>query len=174
MNSSERREPMTSIPTVTVKFENNVDEHVHAAELYYKTTFYYKADKVVAILLLLYGIYVTIILGVKWWTVIFIILAPVEWFNLLSPYKLQARLWFKWNPKFHEAYEISFSEDAIHFKTLTIDSNINWTMYNKMLEDDQIFLMIYGKRMYSVIPKRVFANDDEINAFRKLAQTHGL
>lgn len=165
---------MSTIPSVTIRYQNTAEEHAHAAKLYYKTTFTSKMDKAAAILFLLFGIYAAITIGVKWWTMIFIVLAPVEWFNLLSPYSLQAKLWFKWNPKYHEEYEITFSEDSIRFKTPTIDSNIDWKMYNSMLEDDQIFLMIYGKRMYSVIPKRAFVNAEDQNVFRELAKLHGL
>lgn len=165
---------MPETPPITVRFENSVEEHARAAQLYYRTTFWHRGDKVVAILLLLFGIYVTATIGVYWWTVVFIALAPVEWFNLLSAHRLRAKLWFKWNPKYREPYEITFSDDGIHFRTPTIDSNIDWKLYNSMLEDGQIFVLIYGKWMYAVIPKRAFADVAEENAFRELVRLHGL
>lgn len=168
------KDPMATIPPVTIQFENTVEDHVHAAQIVYRTTFFYRGDKVVAILLLLFGIYATITIGVEWWTVIFIVLAPIEWFNLLSAHTLKAKFAFKSNPKYREPYEVSFTEADIHFKTPTIDSTIDWKMYTSMLEDKQMFLMIYGRGMYSVIPKRAFANDADLDRFRELAGLHSL
>ena len=97
------------------------------------------------------------------------VLAPFEWYNLLSPYKLRCYLAFKRDPKYRELYEITFSENGLHYTTPTIDSNIAWSFYHSLLEDDELFLLVYGNWMYSVIPKRAFSDIAELNAFRELA-----
>jgi hypothetical protein len=30
---------------------------------------------------------------------------------------------------------------------------VSWGFYNRFLEGDRVFLLVYGKRMYAVIPK---------------------
>jgi len=45
---------------------------------------------------------------------------------------------------------------------------ITWDDFTKVLEDDQLWLLVYGARMYSVIPKRAFKSDDEATRFRSL------
>jgi hypothetical protein len=141
---------------------------MRAAQRYYQTTFFYIGDKIVGILLLLYGVYSMVTAGVHWLAILFIALAPCEWFNLLSTHRLKAYLGSKWNPKFREQFEVTFTQQGIHFSTPTIDSHIDWTFYHYVLEDDQLFLLVYGKWMYSVIPKRAFANASERDAFRDL------
>ena len=153
---------------IAIKYENRVADHLRAAQRYYQTTFFYIADKVVGILLLLFGVYSMVSLGVHWWTILIIALAPCEWFNLLSSYKLKAYLGYKLNPKFRDRFEVIFTQEGIHFSTPAIDSQIMWTYYHNILEDEQIFLLVYGKWQYSVIPKRAFADASEQDAFRNL------
>ncbi len=45
---------------------------------------------------------------------------------------------------------------------------ITWDDFTKVLEDDQLWLLVYAARMYSVIPKRAFKSDDEATRFRSL------
>jgi hypothetical protein len=35
-----------------------------------------------------------------------------------------------------------------------------------------VFILVYGKTMYSMIPKSAFAGDDEIASFRDLLHRH--
>jgi hypothetical protein len=90
------------------------------------------------------------------------------WFNLLPFRMLISQFFFKRNPKFQQTYHLSFSEEGIHFKTESIDSVIDWNHYDRTLESDQVFLMVYGPWMYSLIPKRAFKDITEIDAFREL------
>jgi hypothetical protein len=157
---------------ITLDFDNQLSDHIAAERLYYKSTFWSKADKVVAALLLIFGIVSVAAVGVYWWTVIWFPLAIAEWFNLLSPRRLRVRFFFRRNPRFLESYHLSFSDSGIHFKTKSIDSNIAWTHYNRVLENDRVILLLYGGWMYTVIPKRVFKDVHELSAFRSLISQH--
>ena len=153
---------------ININFDNCPTEHMRAVQLYYQTTFFYKFDKVIAILLLLVGLTGIMTAGLHWWTVALIALAPVTWYNLLSA--LRFYLTFRSNPKYREHYDITFSQEELHFKTATIDSQIQWTLYHQLLEDEQLFVLVYGKWMYSVIPKRAFTDTAAQNTFRELAK----
>jgi len=154
--------------TINVTFDNVLADHLAAERLYYKSTIFAKVDKVVALLLLLVGLYSTWEAGVHWWTLMFFPLAVLEWFNLLSVRPFVIRRWFKQNPKFSETYHLAFDESGIHFRTKSIDSRVTWDHYTKVLEDDRLWLLVYGTRMHSVIPKRVLKGDDEVARFRSL------
>ena len=155
-------------PTIGFSFDNVLADHLAAERSYYKSTVLAKVDKVVAVMLVLVGLFTTWGAGVHWWTLIFFPLAILEWFNLLSVRPLVIRRWFKHNPKFSETYHLALGPSGIHFRTKSIDSRLTWDHYTKVLEDDRLWLLVYGSRMYSVIPKRALKSDDEVARFRSL------
>lgn len=156
--------------TIEVSIDHRVEEHVHAERLYYsKRSWFATADRVVAVVLLLIGIGLVSVVGARWWTLIWFVLAPLEFLNLLSIAPLVTRFRFRQNPKFRELNRISFGDEEVHFKTDSIDSRLNWSLYDGMLEDEQLILLTYGGQMYSVIPKRCFKDPATLEAFRSLA-----
>ncbi len=154
--------------TISVSFDNALGDHLAAERLYYKSTSFAKIDKVVAAMLVLVGVFSTWGAGARWWTLLFFPLAVLEWFNLLSIRPLVIRYWFKHNPKFSETYHLTLGPEGIRFRTKSIDSRLSWDHYTKVLEDDRLWLLVYGTRMYSVIPKRVFQDESERTRFRAL------
>jgi hypothetical protein len=159
---------MQQPPHITVTFYNQLRDHLEAQKLLYSKGVMARIDKVVALMLLGLGVYLIYIAGFQWWSVLWMLLAVVEWFNLLSLHTLRTTLFYKRNPKFQEEYHLEFSPDSIHFKTASIDSVLQWTHYQRVIENSNMFLLMYGKDLYTLIPKRGFANQDDIDAFRAL------
>ena len=155
---------------ITVNFMNELKDHLEAQRILYKEGFLAKLDKVVAILLFGFGVYCVSAVGLRWWTVIWFPLAVVEWFDLLSLDRLRTRIWFRRNPKFREEYCLTFSPESIHFKTASIDSTLQWDYYERIIENSRLFLLMYGKGLYTLIPKRCFHSDEELNTFRALIE----
>jgi hypothetical protein len=153
---------------VSINFDNRVEDHIAADRLYYKSTIWPKVDKVAAALLALAGVFLIWVAGVRWWTILPFILAVLEWFNLLSPRPLVIKYWFRKNPKFKERYHLTFDKSGIQFRTDSIDARIAWDHYSKVLENDRLWLLVYGSRMYTVIPKRAFENENQARRFRQL------
>lgn len=163
---------MKTSESITICYTPALSEQLHASRVYDDQSRFRKSDKVVACILVAFGVWL-IYGGVPWWWSAIAFAAAVgEWFNLLSIRPLQVRVMFRANPKFHEEHELTFSDSGIHFKTNTIDSQINWDHYSKVIESPHIFLLIYGKMMYSVIPKRAFAGGEKLEAFRSLLSKH--
>jgi len=158
--------------TVVLEFDNRLADHLAAERLYYRSTFWFKVDKVIATLLLIFGVLVVSVAGTRWWTVIWFPLAILEWFNLLSLRSLQIRFFFKHNSKFLEKYQLTFSDFGIDFKTKSLESKLAWTLYTHVLEDDCVILLIYGPRMYTVIPTRVFSDGVQQDRFLSLVCKH--
>jgi hypothetical protein len=75
---------------------------------------------------------------------------------------------FRGEPKFKDEYFLQFSDDGIQFKTTQVDALIQWSLYRKVLENDKFYLLIYGKNMLSVIPRRAFAGANEEAAFKEM------
>ncbi|MGH8645595.1 MAG: YcxB family protein [Gammaproteobacteria bacterium] len=162
---------MTNEP-VTLEFDNKLADHLAAQRLYYRQSVGWKADKVAGVLLVGFGIVLLSTVGARWWTLIWLPLGIAEWFNLLSLHGVRTRLAFKSNPKFREPYQLDISEKGIHFKTTSIDSQVAWTHYSGVLEDERVVLLIYGRWMYTVIPKSAFRDGPQFSAFIELVNQH--
>ena len=108
---------------ISISFDNVLAEHLAAERLYYKSTTLAKVDKVVAAILLLVGVLSTFGAGVQWWTLVFLPVGVLEWFNLLTIRPLVIRYAFRRNPKFSETYHLKFDRTGIQFRTNSIDSH---------------------------------------------------
>jgi hypothetical protein len=152
---------------VTLDFQPDADDHVAAARLYDRKSGWATADRVVAIVLLLVGTLATIAAGARWWTLVWFPLALLEWFHVLNVIPFATRFWFRRNPQFREAYHLEFDDTGIRFRTRAIESKLEWSMYQRVLEDPRVWALVYGPRLYTVLPKRAFTPDSE-RAFRAL------
>ena len=151
-----------------LEFKNRLEDHLHAGRLCHSRSVLARVDKIVAVLLAAAGVTLVVMEPSRGWAYLAFPLAVAEWFDLFSIRPLQIRVAFKANPKFQEAYTLRFSEEAIHFKTATIDSPLKWDHYRSCLESDRVFLLVYGRRMYTVLPKSAFTSPSWIDEFRKL------
>lgn len=153
---------------ISIRFTNELNDHIEAQRVLYKESVLAKMDKVVAVLLFGFGIYCIASVGLKWWTIVWFPLAVAEWFNWLSLSRWRTKVEFQRNPKFREEYHLTFSREDIRFKAASFDSTLKWTHYNRVVEGQDLFLLMYGKGLYTLVPKRCFTSNKEINAFRTL------
>src|SRR5262245_57868983 len=120
---------------IRIEIGHQVNEHVRAERLYYaKASPMRYVDRVVGLLLLLLGVFCVTTAGIRWWTVLWFLLAPLEFFNLLTLTPLFVRYRFKRTPKFLERNELVFSEAGIHFKTPSVVSDLRWDLYQDVIE----------------------------------------
>jgi hypothetical protein len=158
---------------IQIEFDHRLGEHLRARRLFYRhRSWFAKADRVVAVLLALFGVTLIALAGLRWWTAIWLVIAPIEWFNLLSIEPLVVRYQFRRSPKFLAPTSLSFSREQIHYRTGSIDSTLRWDLFDGLLEDEELFLLVYrAPRSYAVIPRRAFASPAEQSDFRELARS---
>ncbi len=154
--------------SISISFVNELKDHIEAQRVLYSKGVMAKLDKIVAVLLFGFGVYCLAFVGLRWWTVIWFPLAVAEWFDLLSLTRWRTKIDFQRNPKFREEYHLTFSRENIHFKTTSLDSTLQWTHYERVVESPDLFLLMYGKGLYTLIPKRCFSSNEEMEAFRAL------
>jgi hypothetical protein len=84
------------------------------------------------------------------------------------------RRYFRGDAKFRDKWEFTFSAQGILIKTAQIDSKLAWSLYTRVIEGAEVFLLIYGKeiRTMTMVPKRAFQNRMQENAFRELVTSH--
>lgn len=162
---------MAEQTSISIRFVNQVKDHVEAQRLLYDQSFLAKTDKAFAVFTVCWGVFSIFVSGFQWWTIILFPLALLGWFSFSPLQKWKTKVEFQRNPKFREEYHLTFTRENIHFKTASIDSNLQWTHYEKFIEGPDSFLLMYGKGLYTLVPKRAFHSVEEKNEFRALLQT---
>ncbi len=76
---------------------------------------------------------------------------------------------FKRTAKYQEEYNLILGMDGIKFKTPTIHSELNWEVYVGLWESDECYYLVQASRMYTLIPKRAFADMTSQQAFEEIA-----
>src|ERR1043166_6103497 len=73
------------------------------------------------------------------------------------------RKYFRGDGKFRDRYEITFSDEGVKLKTSQIDSKMAWSLYTRVVEGRDMYLLFYGKdtRMMTSVPKRAFTSRSE-------------
>jgi hypothetical protein len=88
--------------------------------------------------------------------------------NFLSSSVLGAYSQWRANPQLHEEFQLTLAPEQLHFKAVTSDSTLQWECYSKYYESDSVFLLVQGKRMYNIVPKRAFTSPEQMGEMRSL------
>ena len=155
--------------TISLRFKYTEEEYIAATRLYLMRS------KDFIIRLIVCAFYAIAFISVFVWLnfaseAIFLLIALVCFPFLIGFLHLFVlpRQRFRSDPKFRDEYFLQFSDDGIQFKTTDIDALLQWSLYNKVLENERFYLLVYGKNMISVIPKRAFASANQEAAFSEM------
>jgi hypothetical protein len=159
--------------TIELEYLPKLKDYFEAYSLYESKTVLRKLDKIVSISLIIFGILIlsaSIINGFKVmniiFAIIFIIIGVLDFLGFIAFEKIIILVQFKNNKKLKYLQKIRFSENGLEYETQGVRSTIEWTFYQNYYEGKNVFILIYGKRQYSVIPKNEFKN--RLDDFRKL------
>jgi hypothetical protein len=158
--------------TVSLSFRYLERDYVRALRAHYASRLRLRLDIVVAIVLAGSGAYLWQSPGTHWLGVGCMVVAGVFALMLVAAFTVIPPLAFRREPKFRDEYSLTFSPDGIHFRTAHIDSQLQWTMYSRALVDAYSYVLYYGSRQFTVIPKRVFKNPEDQQIFEKLLTGH--
>ena len=127
-----------------------------------------RLDILVIIVLIGAGAYLWRFPTLHWLAVAGIALAVVFALMLIAAFTVIPSLVFRREPKFRDDYSLAFSSEGIHFRTAHIDSRLQWSMYSRALIDAHSYVLYYGSRQFTVIPRRVFQDADQRQAFEQM------
>jgi hypothetical protein len=152
---------------ITVEYTPQFNDHIEAYRKYEKSTALRKTDIIAAavstacgLFFLVYTFYAGKIEVYTILAIIFLLYGINELTGALSIAKFLFGIRLKMDPRFRDMIKITFSDKGINYKTPSIDSDIKWDFYKKLVESDNTLILVYGKRQYSVIPKSVFSKKD--------------
>lgn len=75
---------------------------------------------------------------------------------------------FRNDPRHLDEFFLEFTDEGISFRTERIESRLDWSLYNSAMENERLYVLVYGKGMITVIPKRAFNAPAQETAFRSL------
>jgi YcxB-like protein len=153
--------------TVNLSFHYTQADYVQAMRAHYASRLRLPLDIAVIILVGALGIY-------EWQSgahslgAVFLGISGAFTLMLLAAFFIIPVFAFRREPKFRDEYALSFSPRSIHFRTVHIDSDLQWTMYTRALIASESFILYYGDHQFTVVPKRVFHDDAQRHAFERM------
>ena len=154
--------------TIHLSFRYSELDFVRAMRAHFASRLRLKLDLAIAIAAALLGIYVWQSLNLPWYGIPLLGLSVLFVLLLIAAFSLIPGLIFRREAKFRDEYSLTFSSDGIHFRTNHIDSQLQWGMYSRALVDTHSFILYYGSRSFTAIPKRVFENAEQQASFERL------
>lgn len=161
---------------VRLEFEYSEAEYLAANRLLFFSSPNAAARLIVFGLLLVAGAVVMSVLitesFVLWASLLFVVV--LEGALLYNVLVALPRKYFRGDPKFHDRYQLTFSDEGIKLKTPQVDSKLAWSLYSKVVEGRDMYLLLYGTetRMMTAVPKRAFINSAQESQFRELLAKH--
>ena len=158
--------------TVSLLFRYAESDYVRALRAHYSSRLRVRFDIFAAIVVALLGAYFWRSPDYHWLSVVCLVASVSLVFILFAAFVVIPPMAFRGEAKFRDDYSLTFSQDGIHFRTAHIDSQLQWTMYSRALIDEHSYVLYYGSRQFTVIPKRVFQNSEQQQLFEQLLTQH--
>ena len=91
-----------------------------------------------------------------WYGAVYFVLMP-----------LRARLSYRRHKAIQRAYSLSWNELGVTTTNANATGLTPWADYRKWLEGRKLFLLYVSDRLFHLVPKRAFVNEDAIASFRE-------
>ena len=155
---------------ITIQFKYTEKEYLSAVRMYFARTLNPGRDLVIAPLIVAVGLFWWFTAGYDWLLMGLIVVGILVVAASIFLLVITPRLHWSMQPKLREEYTLTFSDEGIGLTTEHIDSKVAWGMYKRIFEDERFFILVYGRDLFTVIPKRGFSGSDEEAAFGELAR----
>ncbi|HEX6182340.1 MAG TPA: YcxB family protein [Pyrinomonadaceae bacterium] len=154
--------------TVELSFSLTEEEYVSAARSFYARSphamfNFYTGAAVLAGAMLFAALAGDLYLGGLLFAIGFV---GVAW-RFYTLYTLP-RAQFRRNPKLGATFHLTFSEEGIFSRTKGGETRLEWGYYSEVRETPDGYFLLYGKDMFSLLPKRVFVGPRQEATFREL------
>jgi hypothetical protein len=153
--------------TVTLNFRYAETDYVRAMRAHYASRLRLPLDIAVVVVAAALGAY-ELRSGSRGFGLAMLALSGLFALMLVAAFAVIPTIAFRREPKFRDDYTLTFSTQGIRFQTAHIDSNLQWSLYTRALVDAHSFVLYYGSQQFTVIPKRVFQDTAQREAFETL------
>ena len=153
--------------TIDLSFRYSESDIVRAMRAHYASRMRPRLEIIMAIGLAALGAYFWHSSS-HWLGVFFVGASVVFALFLFAAFVIMPPLAFRLEPKYRDDYSLVFSAEGVHFRTVHVDSQLLWSLYSQALVDAYSYILYYGSRTFTVIPKRVFQSPEQQEAFDRL------
>jgi len=153
---------------INLSFRYAENDYVRALRAHYASRLQLRLDIGVIVVVASIGVYLWRTPSSQLLGIACVILSVGFAFLLIAAFTIFPRLAFRREPKFRHDYSLTFSQEGIHFRTSNIDSQLQWSLYSRALIDAHSYILYYGSRQFTVLPKRVFQSVEQQLAFEQL------
>jgi YcxB-like protein len=84
---------------------------------------------------------------------------------------LVTRTMFRDNPRLAEPTRYTFSASGVVAESYAGRSELKWTVYRRIRETSEYFLLYTSPRVAGPLPKRCFSSENDIQLFRELVRS---
>jgi hypothetical protein len=154
--------------TISISFRYAERDYVQAMRAHYVRHLRLRLDIIVIVIVAGIGAYIVRSQDLQWLGLSCIAVAVLFTLMLVSAFTIIPLLVFRREPKFRDEYSLTFSPGGIHFRTAHIDSQLQWNLYSWALITARSFILYYSSRQFTVIPKRIFKDTEQRQAFEQL------
>ncbi|WP_238917578.1 YcxB family protein [Clostridium sp. YIM B02555] len=153
---------------VTVRFVNSELDYIEAYRVYYYGTNRSNIDLVIEIIALIMGSILFNVSGFSLAGAILIIAGIIGIIIRIIGYYVLPSIRYRREPKYKEEYLLEFDDEEIRFKTASVESRLEWSIYNKVIETEKLYILVYSRDGFSIIPKRAFLSKSDELKFKNL------
>ena len=154
--------------TINLTYKYTESEYVSAARFFYTRTLHTKLNLFISVIAIFSGLVGVLLAGDSLlWSLLMFAGFLVLFFSYYAHF-VTPRLHYQRNPKLREQYHLQFSEDGLVFRSKELESRLEWSFYSKVWETPQFYFLLYGKDMFTLIPKRVFSSREQEASFRSM------
>jgi hypothetical protein len=158
--------------TINLSFRYSETDYVRAVRAHYSSRLRVRFDIIAAIVVAVLGAYSWNSPDYHWLSVLCVAASAALILILFAAFVVIPRVIFRREAKFRDDYSLAFSQEGIHFRTAQIDSQLQWSLYWRALIDAHSYVLYYGLRQFTVIPKRVFQSAEQQQVFERLLTEH--
>jgi hypothetical protein len=159
---------------VTVRFVNFELDYIEAYRVYYYGANRSNIDLVIEIIALIMGSILFNVSGFSLAGAILIIAGIIGIIIRIIGYYVLPSIRYRREPKYKEEYLLEFDDEEIRFKTTSVESRLEWSIYNKVIETEKLYILVYSRDGFSIIPKRAFLSKSDELEFKNLIDKYTL
>ena len=160
---------MTMMESITLSFEYCELDYVRAMRAHYSSRLRLPLDVTVAAGVAFFGAY-ELWSGSVIWGAAALSVAAIFMGMLVAALTVIPRVAFRRDTTLHKPYCLTFFSEGIYFQTSGVDSHLEWTLSTAALVNRDSFILYYGERRFTILPKRVFKDVDEQVRFKRLLE----
>ncbi|MEQ8539273.1 MAG: YcxB family protein [Coleofasciculus sp. D1-CHI-01] len=75
---------------------------------------------------------------------------------------------YKNDPRMHQCLTVELDENTIQVTSADATAQYQWKGFDYFIEADNVFNLYVSKKIFFLIPKRVFSNSEQIDSFRNI------